>query len=130
MNSSTPCVAEWSDFSKCLSGVRRVRSSALVITLTERILTLHPHGKKGVKIDRAKYDMMKHAILSVLTEADKISFRELGGEVKNLLTGRFEGSISWYYTTVKLDLEARGAIERIEGTRPQLLRLVPSQDSD
>ncbi len=34
------------------------------------------------------------------------------------------GSIGWYTTTVKLDLEARGLIERIEGSKPQRLRRV------
>ena len=34
-----------------------------------------------------------------------------------------EGSISWYVTTVKLDLEARGLIERVPRSRPQRLRM-------
>lgn len=33
-------------------------------------------------------------------------------------------SVSWYTTTVKLDMEARGLIERIPGSRPQALRIV------
>jgi hypothetical protein len=32
------------------------------------------------------------------------------------------GSIGWYTTCVKLDLEARGVIERIQGVSPQRLR--------
>lgn len=32
------------------------------------------------------------------------------------------GSVSWYTTTVKLDLEARGELERVPGSRPQRLR--------
>jgi len=38
------------------------------------------------------------------------------------------GSISSYTTTDKLDLEARGLIERIPGSRPQVLRLVRRND--
>jgi len=40
------------------------------------------------------------------------------------LRNRFEGSISWYVTTVKLDMEARGEIERVPDSNPQQLRLV------
>jgi hypothetical protein len=35
----------------------------------------------------------------------------------------FEGSVSWYVTTVKLDLETRGVVERVPGQKPQRLRL-------
>lgn len=35
------------------------------------------------------------------------------------------GSVGWYTTTVKLDLEARGEIARVESARPQrLVRLI------
>ena len=33
-------------------------------------------------------------------------------------------SVGWYATTVKLDLEARGLIERVPDARPQRLRRV------
>ena len=32
--------------------------------MDEKILTLHPQGKKGVNISRAKYDAMKTTILA------------------------------------------------------------------
>jgi hypothetical protein len=35
----------------------------------------------------------------------------------------FRGSIGWYTTIVKLDLEARDLIERITDKKPQPLRL-------
>jgi hypothetical protein len=35
----------------------------------------------------------------------------------------FRGSIGWYTTIVKLDLEARRLIERIPDKKPQHLRL-------
>jgi hypothetical protein len=43
--------------------------------------------------------------------------------VEYSLRNRFEGSIPWYVTTVKLDMEARGEIERIPERGEQKLRL-------
>jgi hypothetical protein len=54
-----------------------------------------------------------------------VKFIELPGLVEQCLSpGDREslGSVSWYTTTVKLDLEVRGEIERIAGSKPQRLR--------
>lgn len=89
----------------------------------ERILTRHPQGKAGVNISRHKYEVMKNSILESLEGKGEVALQEIHDEVKRRLAGRFEGSISWYFTTVKLDLEARGIIERVPGRRPQHIRL-------
>ena len=91
--------------------------------MSERILTLHPEGKQGVNIEKKKYHQMKTAILECLKASEPLTFKALGRHVKKMLQSKFEGSISWYYTTVKLDLEARGTIERIPRSSPQLIRL-------
>ncbi len=91
--------------------------------MTGTILTIHPQGKQGVKISRTKYDQMKHAILEILQENGEMTFTALGEAVSARLAGQFEGSITWYYTTVKLDLEARGVLERINRGSPQRIRL-------
>lgn len=88
-----------------------------------RILTLHPDGKQGVNIEREKYDLIRCNILSILENDKQTTFKDLGSELKERIGKDFKGSVSWYYTTVKLDLEARGEIERIPGTKPQMLRL-------
>ncbi|MCO6450647.1 MAG: hypothetical protein J5I90_07635 [Caldilineales bacterium] len=93
----------------------------------ERILTLHPAGKQGVNISRDKYDAMRSAILACLADGAELSFSELNSAVEQRLEGKFEGSIGWYFTTVKLDLEARGEIERVLGSKPQRLRLVSTR---
>ncbi len=90
----------------------------------DKILTKHPKGKQGVNISRAKYDAVREAILEALAEREPQQFRELQAAVEERLAGNFEGSIGWYYTTVKLDLEAREEIERIPGSSPQELRRV------
>ena len=93
--------------------------------MTEKILTLHPAGKTGTNIDKAKYEAIRDAIIAIVTEHEVISFTNLMEEVGRRLassTSPFEGSIAWYTTTVKLDLEARRLIERIPSRSPQQLR--------
>lgn len=51
-------------------------------------------------------------------------FSELSEKVKSALPAKQLaelGSVSWYTTTVKLDLEVRGNLYRVEGARPQRL---------
>jgi hypothetical protein len=91
--------------------------------MEEKFMTLHPQGKSGVNISKGKYELVRRAIEESLGEEAPMSFSGLRDVVSQRLEGRFEGSISWYYTTVKLDLEARGVVERVPGTSPQMLRL-------
>ncbi|MEM8908299.1 MAG: hypothetical protein AAGD05_10680 [Bacteroidota bacterium] len=91
--------------------------------MEEKIRTLHPQNKKGVNIAKHKYDQMVAFIVDRLSQRESISFSELGDLAVDQLTGKFEGSILWYFTTVKLDLEARQIIERIPKTSPHQLRL-------
>jgi len=92
----------------------------------DRIQTLHPDpGKGGPRILRWKYDAVRAAILAVLpSEEPGLPFKELAGKVQQVLDSRALsdlGSVPWYTVTVKLDLEARGAVARVEGSRPQRL---------
>lgn len=87
-------------------------------------MTLHPQGKTGVNIDKAKYEIIHDAILAVIDEnGGEIAFKDLATAVDSQLTAPFDGSINWYITTIKLDLEARGEIERVPGVSPQRMRL-------
>jgi hypothetical protein len=87
------------------------------------IRTLHPEKKQGVNISREKYEIIRSAILCVLEEQKEITFMNLSRAVEKQVNGNFEGSVMWYVTTVKLDLEARGKIKRVQNSRPQLVRL-------
>ena len=87
------------------------------------IRTLHPDKKQGVNISREKYEMIRTAILCVMQEQKEITFMNLSRAVEKEVNGNFEGSVVWYVTTVKLDLEARGQIKRVPNSRPQLVRL-------
>jgi len=93
--------------------------------MEEKIMTRHPDpGKSGVNISRQKYDAIRAATLDAIGARGEITFKDLTQNVRTGLADRFDGSISWYVTTVKLDLEARGLIERVPKSRPQRLRLV------
>ena len=92
--------------------------------MTEKIMTLHPDGKQGVNIDRRKYDLIRQAVLDSLAQNDgEIWFKDLPTAVATNLSEPFDGSIGWYTISIKLDLEARGEIEREPGSSPQILRL-------
>jgi hypothetical protein len=92
--------------------------------MKDTIRTLHPEKKQGVKISREKYEMIRKAILCVLETQKEITFMNLSRAVEKEVNGNFEGSVTWYVTTVKLDLEARGQIKRVPNSRPQLVKLV------
>ncbi len=91
--------------------------------MKDMIRTLHPEKKQGVNISREKYEIIRDAILSALQKQNEISFMNLSRAVEKQVNGSFEGSVTWYVTTVKLDLEARGVIKRVPNSRPQLVRL-------
>lgn len=85
-----------------------------------KILTKHPLGKSGKNIDKDKYETLKKAIVAAL-RAKELTHTELFDTLNRDLKGKFEGNISWYGETVKLDLEARKIIERTS-SKPQKYR--------
>ena len=92
--------------------------------MKDTIRTLHPEKKQGVKISKEKYEIIRKAILCVLQTEKEITFMNLSRAVEKEVNGNFEGSVTWYVTTVKLDLEARGQVKRVPNSRPQLVKLV------
>lgn len=92
--------------------------------MKELIRTLHPDKKQGVNISKEKYEIIRKAIFSTLKQNKEMPFMKLAQAVEKEMNGSFDGSITWYVTTVKLDMEARGEIKRVQNSRPQLVRLV------
>jgi hypothetical protein len=84
-------------------------------------------GKLSKRIAKWKYDTLRNAIHSVLKENPAgVLFNDLTKLVRDKLdkiTLDRIGSLSWYTTTVKLDLEVKGEFERIQDLKPQQLRL-------
>lgn len=80
--------------------------------MSEKIQTLHPDpAKKGVNIDRSKYDLVRSGVFEVLGANDKMKPMKMFEAVAEHLKGQMKGSIAWYAVSVKLDMEARGEIE-------------------
>ena len=93
--------------------------------MRDTIRTLHPEKKQGVNISREKYETIRNAILCVLQaqQQKEMTFMKLSRAVEKQVNGNFDGSVMWYVTTVKLDMEARGEIKRVQNSRPQLVKL-------
>ena len=89
----------------------------------QKILTLHPQGKKGVNIDLHKYTTLKNYIMDTLAAQGDMTYQDLNQQAIDQLSDSFSGSVPWYLVTVKLDLEARGMIKRIPNTSPHQIRL-------
>jgi hypothetical protein len=93
----------------------------------DRVLCETPTpGKQPTRIPRWKYETVRRAILQALSSnGNSLAFRDLPGEVSRMLSSDERarlGSVSWYTTVVKLDLEVKGELERLPGSRPQRLK--------
>jgi len=88
-----------------------------------RIMTLHPQGKKGVNILVRRYEQIKAFVMKTVEQDGPITFEELSDRALEELTPVFDGKVLWYVVSVKLDLEARGLIERVPKTSPHQLRI-------
>lgn len=84
-------------------------------------------GKKPTRIAKWKYDLVRTAILAVVPCDDQgVEFRVLPKLVEGQISAddlKRLGSVSWYTTTVKLDMEVKGVIERVPASKPQRLRI-------
>ena len=88
-----------------------------------KILTYHPQGKKGTNILKRRYKVIKDFIIKTIKEHGEITYEDLNDIANEKLTATFDGKVTWYIVTVKLDLEARMIIERIPKTSPHILRM-------
>jgi hypothetical protein len=85
-------------------------------------------GKESTRIDKWKYYAIRRVILDLLAEQKKgVLFKDLAKMVSKKIrdkeTRQNLGSIPWYTTTVKLDLEVKEEIEQVPGKEPQILRM-------
>jgi len=82
-------------------------------------------GKASRRIDRRKFEQIRRAILACLPRSTPgVEFAKLPGLVRRKLSPgerKTLGSVRWYVTTVKLELEVRGEIRRVASSGPQRL---------
>jgi hypothetical protein len=81
-----------------------------------KIQLLHPSGKKAVRIDKAKYEILKNALIDCLRVNGESTYTDILQSItENFRRNKikFEGSLEWHIEWVKLDLEARKIIRRI-----------------
>ena len=91
--------------------------------MEEKILTKHPAGKQGVNILKRRYTFIREFILKTIKQHKEITYSDLNDIAVKELSSTFDGKVTWYIVTVKLDLEARDIIERIPKTSPHMLRM-------
>lgn len=87
----------------------------------DKILTLHPQGKTGRRIDKKTYDLFEKAILSVL-KGKELTHLQFFEALNKELEGKFDKNINWYGETMKLDMESRKLIERTDD-KPQKYKI-------
>ena len=85
-------------------------------------LNLDP-TKPAVHIDKNRYRQRRGAILDNLREHGPLTCGQLGTLVEEQLADDFDGSVTWYFAAVKLDLEARGEIRRVLKSLPRMIEL-------
>lgn len=85
-------------------------------------------GKQPTRIAKWKYELVRSTILAEVPDDDKgVEFNRLAELVERRIPAeelKRLGSVSWYTTTVKLDMEVNGEIERVAGVTPQRLRRI------
>lgn len=85
-----------------------------------------PNGGKPVRIEGWKFFVVRQAILHVVQNG--IAFKELPEKVKADLGEKAAavGDISWYTTTVKMEMEVRQELIRSKKQGRQWLRVGPA----
>ena len=96
------------------------------MTTEERIECRTPTpGKQPTRIAQWKFDCLRTVILDLVPESGEgLVAKDLPALVDEALDDNDRanlGSVAWYTTTVKLELEVRGELVRVPKARPQRL---------
>ena len=92
----------------------------------EMFEALHPDPtKQGVRVTKEYYDAYFEALSQVIPDTEEgVFFSDLPKLVDPLLAENIAANTKsgWWVTSVKLDMEARGVIERVPGKGKQRVR--------
>lgn len=71
------------------------------------------------------YHLIRTSIFTLLTNNKELSLTELLEKARPYLAEEIKGDLGWYLLTVKMDLEARGLVEKKirRHDRSQIIRL-------
>jgi hypothetical protein len=90
----------------------------------------HPAGKKAVRMDKDKYDILRKAIFRCLKNKTLTHTELLEAIIADFKKNKikFAGSIEWYMESVKLDLEANKLIQRVKDKLQLKFQLVSKKE--
>ena len=87
----------------------------------EKIDTIHPVGKKGVRISLKKYVAIRKEIFAVLAE-EPLTFMKMANAIEQRIGDGFEGFVGCCSVAVKQKPEARGILQTVPHTKqPKLI---------
>ncbi len=79
----------------------------------EFILAINPDPMQySIRVEKAKYDLMREAILDAMFDYGPMTFKQLGELIEDQLRNKFDDSVRWYYKIVRQDMEVRGELRR------------------
>lgn len=79
----------------------------------DKVKTLNPDpNKKGVSIDKERYNFIHDEIIRLLREKGPLAAMQMVREMDKRLGGdkKVGYSIGWYTTAIRLDMEAKGEL--------------------
>jgi len=77
---------------------------------SESVLTLHPDGKQGIRINKDEYELLSAFILFTIKDVGYVNLNRLIDKAQNSFSDPLDAEVAWRVFQIKLDLEARGLI--------------------
>lgn len=91
-------------------------------------------NKQPTTVPLWKYELLREVILRLVPiKAPGVKSKDLPDLIREQLdAASLEklGSVAWHTTTVKLNMEVEGELQRVEGLRPQHLVRTPTKHSN